>query len=213
MWNMMYMIESHTHTHTYPLILGQWVVDHQVLLACSLARVSDVLRQKTEFVTAQICDVLLCLKMHDHIVAWVFPSAAAHREFEVLPCLQLFCVKWDLVFHKIHELKMYLEVCTMMQCCSLQTKDKKMQQRSSQSWGKQPQSGALTVSLIFSYWARSSLVLLIHCPLSSGRTSRYNCTHTHTQYKMLFKRLQPQSPSGWCHKHQHFRNPRPPFPP
>lgn len=29
----------------YPFILGQWIVDHQVLLACSLAGVSDVLQQ------------------------------------------------------------------------------------------------------------------------------------------------------------------------
>ena len=34
------------------------------------------------------------------------------------------------------------------------------------------------MSLIFSYWARSSLVLLIHCPLSSGSASRYSCRHT-----------------------------------
>lgn len=38
-----------------------------------------------------------------------------------------------------------------------------------------PDDGALTVSLIFSYWDRSSSVLLIHWLLSSGRTSRYSC--------------------------------------
>lgn len=40
-----------------------------------------------------------------------------------------------------------------------------------------PQMGALTISLIFSYWARSSFVLFIHCSLSSGRTSRYSYRH------------------------------------
>lgn len=38
--------ESFTHKHTYPLILGQRVVDHQVLLSCSLARVCYVLKPK-----------------------------------------------------------------------------------------------------------------------------------------------------------------------
>lgn len=32
--------------HTHPLVLGQRVVDHQVLLAFRLPRVRDVLRQK-----------------------------------------------------------------------------------------------------------------------------------------------------------------------
>lgn len=45
----------HIHTgvmkgrrHTHPLVLGQRVVDHQVLLAFRLPRVRDVLRQKKE---------------------------------------------------------------------------------------------------------------------------------------------------------------------
>lgn len=40
--------KTHTNTHTYPLILGQRVVDHQILLAFCLARVGDVLQKKQQ---------------------------------------------------------------------------------------------------------------------------------------------------------------------
>ena len=53
-----------TNTQTYPLILWQRVVDPQVLLACSLARVSDMLRQKN----ARISEHSSFVCMYDHIV-------------------------------------------------------------------------------------------------------------------------------------------------
>lgn len=134
---------------THPLILGQWVVYHKVLLACGLAGVGDVLWQKKNKNNNNARQLVTTF---DDLISFFLMGCILCSMFQDITSYKLYI--W--MSSRVYGEHLYLRTILL-------------------SHG--PQTGALTISLIFSYWSRSSFVLFIHCPLSSGRTSRYSYKH------------------------------------